>query len=105
MQGTGGGQPRIPPRAPPPFRGPLPARHPCPAGLDIPRQPRRALCHRLYRDLQDARALPGFFRRRAMRIDTLRDLHAGECRLYVNQRARANAQAAMNGFINSLAAE
>ena len=65
----------------------------------------RVLCRRLYRDLQDARALPRFFRRRAMRIDTLRDLYAGECRLYVNQRARANAQTAMNGFINSLAAE
>lgn len=62
----------------------------------------RVLCRRLYRDLQDARALPRFFRRRAMRIDTLRDLYAGECRLYVNQRARANAQTAMNGFINSL---
>jgi hypothetical protein len=65
----------------------------------------RALCRRLYRDLQDARALPRFFRRRAMRIDILRDLHTGECRLYINQRARANAQAAMNGFLNSLAAE
>ncbi len=65
----------------------------------------RALCRRLYRDLQDARALPSFFRRRAMRIDTLGDLYAGECRLYVNQRARANAQTAMNGFINGLAAE
>jgi hypothetical protein len=65
----------------------------------------RALCRRLYRDLQDARALPRFFRRRAMRIDTLRDLYAGECRLYADQRARANAQAAMNRFINSLAAE
>jgi hypothetical protein len=65
----------------------------------------RALCRRLYRDLQDARALPRFFRRRAMRIDTLRDLYAGECRLYADQRARTNAQAAMNRFINSLAAE
>ena len=63
------------------------------------------LCRRLYRDLQDARALPRFFRRRAMRIHTLRDLYAGECRLYADQRARANAQAAMNSFINSLAAE
>lgn len=65
----------------------------------------RTLCRRLYRDFQDARALPRFFRRRAMRIDTLRDLYAGECRLYTDQRARTNAQAAMNGFINSLAAE
>jgi hypothetical protein len=65
----------------------------------------RALCRRLYRDRQDARALPVFFRRRAMRIDTLRDLYAGECRLYAGQRARDSAQAAMNGFINSLAAE
>jgi len=65
----------------------------------------RALCRRLYRDIQDARALPRFFRRRAMRIDALRDLYAGECRLYADQRARDNAQTAMNGFINSLAAE
>lgn len=65
----------------------------------------RALCRRLYRDLLDARALPRFFRRRAIRIDTLRDLFAGECRRYANQRAGANAQAAMNDFINSLAAE
>lgn len=65
----------------------------------------RALCHRLYRDLQDARKLPRFLRRRQMRIDTLRDLHAGECRLYANQKARDNAQADMNRFINSLAAE
>ena len=65
----------------------------------------RALCRRLYRDLQDARALPRFLRRRRTRIETLRDLYAGECRLYTDQRARANAQAAMNGFINSLAAE
>ena len=65
----------------------------------------RTLCRRLYRDLKDARALPRFFRRRAMRIDTLRDLYAGECRLYADQRARTNAQIAMNSFINSLAAE
>jgi hypothetical protein len=65
----------------------------------------RILCRRLYRDLQDARALPRFFRRRTTRIDALHDLYAGECRLYIDQRARANAQAAMNGFINSLAAE
>ena len=65
----------------------------------------RALCRCLYRDLQDARALPRFFRRRALRISTLRDLYAGECRLYADQRARANAQTAMNGFLNSLAAE
>ncbi len=65
----------------------------------------RILCRRLYRDLHDARALPRFFRRRTIRIDTLHDLYAGECRLYIDQRARANAQAAMNGFINSLAAE
>lgn len=65
----------------------------------------RALCHRLYRDLQDARALPRFLRRRQMRIDSLRDLHAGECHLYASQRSRANAQADMNDFINSLAAE
>lgn len=65
----------------------------------------RALCRRLYRDLLDARAMPRFYRRRAMRIDSLRDLFSGECRLYADQRARADAQAAMNGFINSLAAE
>jgi len=65
----------------------------------------RALCRRLYRDLLDARAMPRFYRRRAMRIDCLRDLFSGECRLYADQRARADAQAAMNGFINSLAAE
>jgi len=65
----------------------------------------RILCRRLYRDLQDAHALPRFFRRRALRIDTLRDLYAGECRLYADQRARTNAQLAMNSFINSLAAE
>jgi len=59
----------------------------------------------VYRDLRDARAMPRFYRRRAMRIDTLRDLYSGECRLYAGQRARADAQAAMNGFINSLAAE
>ena len=65
----------------------------------------RALCRRLYRDLLDARAMPRFYRRRAMRIDCLRDLFAGECRIYADQRARADAQAAMNGFINSLAAD
>ena len=65
----------------------------------------RILCRRLYRDLRDAHALPRFFRRRAMRIDALRDLFSGECCLYIDQRARANAQSAMNGFLNSLAAE
>ena len=65
----------------------------------------RELCHRLYRDLQDARALPRFFRRRQIRITTLRDLLSAECRLYANQQARATAQADMNSFINSLAAE
>ena len=65
----------------------------------------KVLCRRLYRDYHDAHALPRFFRRRAMRIDALRDLLSGECRLYIDQRARANAQTAMNGFLNSLAAE
>lgn len=65
----------------------------------------RALCRRLYRDQRDAQALPRFFRRRQARIETLRDLYAGECRLYADQRARANAQAAMNDFITGLAAE
>jgi hypothetical protein len=65
----------------------------------------RALCRRLYRDLRDARALPTFFRRRAARIETLRDLYSAECRLYAAQRSRDSAQAAMNGFLNSLAAE
>ena len=65
----------------------------------------RELCHRLYRDLQDARALPRFFRRRQARLDVLRDLYSAECRLYETQRARGNAQAAMNGFLIGLAAE
>lgn len=65
----------------------------------------RLLCRRLYRDLVDARAMPRFYRRRAMRIDCLRKLFSAECRLYADQRARADAQAAMNAFINSLAAE
>jgi len=65
----------------------------------------RALCRRLYRDLRDARALPNFFRRRTARIETLRDLYSAECRLYADQRSRGNAQAAMNRFLNSLAAE
>lgn len=65
----------------------------------------RTLCRRLYRDLRDAHALPTFFRRRAARIETLRDLYSAECRLYADQRSRRNAQAAMNGFLNSLAAE
>lgn len=65
----------------------------------------RALCRRLYRDLRDAHALPRFFRRRQVRIETLRDLYAGECRLYADQRASASAQAAMNDFIIGLAAE
>ena len=62
----------------------------------------RAICHRLYRDLQGAKALPRFFRRRQARIEVLRELFACECELYRNQRASVNAQAAMNGFLNEL---
>lgn len=54
----------------------------------------RRICHRLYRDLQDARALPLFFRRRQARIETLRELFACECWLYHRQRARRPALAA-----------
>ena len=63
----------------------------------------RKLCHQLYRDLQGARALPKFFRRRQMRIEVLRELFACECELYRNQRANVNAQQGMNEFINGLA--
>ena len=65
----------------------------------------RALCHRIYRDLQDARAMPTFLRRRAMRIEVLRELFACECRLYRNQRASVAGQKSMGGFLKSLAAE
>lgn len=65
----------------------------------------REICHRLYRDLQDARVLPRFLRRRQTRIDMLRELFACECWAYRQQRARVNAQASMNAFINGLAAE
>ena len=60
------------------------------------------LCHRLYRDLQTARAMPTFFRRRAARIEVLRELFACECELFRNQRASVNAQRGMNDFINGL---
>lgn len=72
-----------------------------------PEQPAatRALCRRLWRDLGTARALPRFYRRREPRIEALRDLYTAECHLYSQQRARAGAQAAMNGFILGLAAE
>lgn len=63
------------------------------------------ICHRLYRDLQDAKAMPGFFRRRIVRIQVLRELFACECWLYRNQRASVNAQDGMNEFLKSLAAE
>lgn len=62
----------------------------------------RKLCHRLYRDLQGARALPKFSRRRPMRIEVLRELFACECRLYRNQRASVSAQQGMNDFLNGL---
>ena len=65
----------------------------------------RAICHRLYRDLQDARAMPKFFRRRHVRIEVLRELFAYECHLYRQQRASVNAQMSMNGFLNGLATE
>ena len=54
----------------------------------------REICHRLYRDLQDAKALPTFFRRRHARIQALRELFACECWTYRNQKRRAMAQAA-----------
>lgn len=62
----------------------------------------RAICHRLYRDLQGARAMPKFFRRRQARIEVLRELFACECWLYRQQRASVNAQTAMNEFVNGL---
>lgn len=65
----------------------------------------RALCHRIYRDLQDAIAMPAFLRRRQVRIEVLRELFACECWLYRNQRASVNAQKLMGGFLNRLAAE
>lgn len=63
----------------------------------------RALCARLYRDLQDAKALPHFYRRRPARIGALRDLFTAECHLYAMQTARAEAQTEMNDFLRRLA--
>lgn len=65
----------------------------------------RALCHRIYRDLQNAREMPTFFRRRQVRIEVLRELFACECWLYRQQskaKSQRNAEAGYAGLFETI---